>query len=137
MNMPFTDGARTGRTTMQRMRGFTMTMAGGGLSVIIVVDTDGRVARYSNSAPSAVRTPGLPQPFEHPDASGDTAVPRDAVDSARRRFPALLELSPFSTQVFFSFCWTFAVNMSWRGRGGAARGGARGGGGRRGARGGE
>ena len=31
---------------MQRMRGFTMTMAGGGLSVIIVVDADGRVARY-------------------------------------------------------------------------------------------
>src|SRR3569832_2571945 len=101
MNMPVTDGARTGRTTMQRMRGFTMTMAGGGLSVIIVVDTDGRVARYSNSAPRAVRTPGLPQPFEHPDASGATAEPRDAVDSDRRRKHELHELSPISTQVFF------------------------------------
>src|SRR3569832_1334064 len=114
MNMPFTDGARTGRTTMQRMRGFTMTMAGGGLSVIIVVDTDGRVARYSNSAPSAVRTPGLPQPFEHTDASGDTAVLCVAVDSARRRFHALLELSPFSTQVFSPDGWTIAVNKAWQ-----------------------
>src|SRR3569832_662175 len=114
MNMPFTDGARTGRTTMQRMRGFTMTMAGGGLSVIIVVDTDGRVARYSNSAPSAVRTPGLPQPFDHPDASGDTAVPRDAVDSDRRRLPALLDLSPFSTLVFSPVGWTIAVNYAWQ-----------------------
>src|SRR3569623_3196807 len=114
MNMPFTDGARTGRTTMQRMRGFTMTMAGGGLSVIIVVDTDGRVARYSNSAPSAVRTPGLTQPFEPPDASGDTAVPRDAVDSARRRFHALLALSPFSAQVFSPAGWTIAVYKPWQ-----------------------
>src|SRR3569832_2836492 len=74
MNMPFTDGARTGRTTMQRMRGFTMTMAGGGLSEIIVEDTDGRVARYSNRAPSAERTPGHQHPIDHTAASGATAV---------------------------------------------------------------
>lgn len=99
-----------------------MTMAGGGLSMIVVVDTDGNVARYSNGVQ---RTSGLPQPFEYPDASGDLIAPQDAVDSEHRRFHALLELSPFSTQVFSPDGWTIAVNKAWQNLWGATLEGAR------------
>lgn len=99
MNLPYSDSVTNSQADAKHVRSFTMTMADGAMSAIVLVDGAGTVARYPASSTSA--------------ACGDDNPPEVFRSPEYLRFRTLLEHSPYSTQVFSPDGWTISVNQAW------------------------
>src|SRR3569623_3022381 len=109
MKMPYGGCLRDGPVTTEGLRGFTTVLANGAISAIVILDLRGGLVRYRVEP---VCSPAGVAEVLSPAAANEPAAP--SMDSCERRLShALLELSPFSIQIFSPDGWTIAVSRAW------------------------
>src|SRR3569623_3804211 len=105
MKMPYGGCLRDGPVTTEGLRGFTTVLANGAISVIVILDQRGGLARYRVEpvcAPTVVAEVISP-------AAATGPTPSNPDNSERRRSPAMFAHTPFSTQNYSPDGWTNAV----------------------------